>query len=113
LVVRYSVRGLEAVVLVVAFQNFFNYAPPMQRLFGTESIGLNDWALILLVSVNVVWIVEVDKWIARQRSWHRFAAREEAVLAQRPVAGASGQNTGSKKAVTRNITSVSGMPSFK
>jgi calcium-translocating P-type ATPase len=59
---------LLAIALVVAFQLLFTYAPPMQRLFGTESIGLSDWALLLLVSVNVVWIVEVDKWIARRMS---------------------------------------------
>jgi magnesium-transporting ATPase (P-type) len=59
---------LLAIALVIAFQLLFTYAPPMQRLFGTESIGLSDWALILLVSVNVFWVVEVDKWIARRMS---------------------------------------------
>ncbi len=61
---------LLAIALVVGFQLLFTYAPPMQRLFGTESIGLEEWGLILLVSANVLWIVEIDKWIARQRSWH-------------------------------------------
>jgi magnesium-transporting ATPase (P-type) len=59
---------LLAIALVVTFQLLFTYSPPAQRLFGTASIGLDGWTLILLVAVNVLWIVELDKWIARRMS---------------------------------------------
>jgi magnesium-transporting ATPase (P-type) len=59
---------LLAIALVVTFQLLFTYSPPVQRLFGTASIGLDGWTLILLVAVNVLWIVELDKWIARRMS---------------------------------------------
>ncbi len=60
---------LLAIALVVGFQLLFTYAPVMQRLFGTTAIGFGDWCVLLLVAVSVLWIVEIEKWVARRRSW--------------------------------------------
>jgi magnesium-transporting ATPase (P-type) len=57
---------LLAMALVIGFQLLFTYTPVMQSLFGTTPIGLRDWGLLLLVAVNVLWIVEVEKWVARR-----------------------------------------------
>jgi magnesium-transporting ATPase (P-type) len=59
---------LLAMALVIGFQLLFTYTPVMQSLFGTTPIGLRDWGLLLLVAVNVLWIVEVEKWVARRVS---------------------------------------------
>jgi magnesium-transporting ATPase (P-type) len=59
---------LLAIALVIGFQLFFTYAAPMQSLFGTAPIGLREWSLLVLVAANVLWIVELDKWIARRMS---------------------------------------------
>ncbi len=70
-----NVRGLLgsrpvlwAVALVVAFQLLFTYTPWMQELFHTAAIGLREWGLVLLVAVNVLWIVELEKWVMRRMS---------------------------------------------
>jgi magnesium-transporting ATPase (P-type) len=60
---------LLAIALVIGFQLLFTYAPVMQGLFGTTPIGLRDWGVLLLVAVSVLWIVELEKWVARRRSW--------------------------------------------
>jgi magnesium-transporting ATPase (P-type) len=57
---------LLAIVLVIALQLLFTYAPAMQSLFGTVSIEIGHWGLLLTVAVNVLWIVELDKWVARR-----------------------------------------------
>ncbi len=59
---------LLAIALVTVFQLFFTYAPVMQNLFGTAPVGLREWGVLLLVAVNVLWVVELDKWIARRAS---------------------------------------------
>jgi magnesium-transporting ATPase (P-type) len=59
---------LLAIALVIGFQLFFTYAAPMQSLFGTAPIELGEWVLLVLVAANVLWIVELDKWIARRMS---------------------------------------------
>lgn len=33
----------------------------LQDLFGTPPIGLRDWGILLLVAVNVLWIMEVER----------------------------------------------------
>ena len=68
----FSLRGFTgnryvpiAVVLVVFFQMLYTYAPPMQLLFGSTGLSLHQWALILLVSSSVLFLVEAEKWLIR------------------------------------------------
>ncbi len=44
------------------------YVPALQWVFRTEPITINEWVQILMVSVTVIIVVEIDKWIRRQKS---------------------------------------------
>jgi Ca2+-transporting ATPase len=39
------------------------YAPPLQWLLSTEPISGSEWLLIVAISLSVVAIVEIDKWM--------------------------------------------------
>ncbi len=43
------------------------YVPALQWVFRTEPISTQEWIQILLVSLSVVLVVEVDKWIRRRK----------------------------------------------
>ena len=43
------------------------YVPAFQWIFRTVPITINEWVQILMVSATVVIVVEVDKWIRRQK----------------------------------------------
>ncbi|MBL6956501.1 MAG: cation-transporting P-type ATPase [Chlorobium phaeobacteroides] len=58
---------LYAVAILIVLQSLFNYAPFMQSLFATVPLGLQDWAVILLVSSSVLFLVELEKYILRKR----------------------------------------------
>lgn len=58
---------LIAVAVVVFWQVLFTYAPPMQTLFDTRSIGIAAWGRILLASAAVFVAVEMEK--AALRRW--------------------------------------------
>jgi Ca2+-transporting ATPase len=52
---------LLGVVLMVLAQLLFTYAPVMNRIFSTDGIRLNDWAVIIGTSVAFYLVVEVIK----------------------------------------------------
>ncbi len=56
---------LIAITLVILFQMLFTYAEPMQYLFNTRSIGIQDWLRIVGISSSVFVLVEVEKWLLR------------------------------------------------
>ncbi len=58
---------LMSVAAVVMLQIMFTYAPPMQTFFRSESIGLESWIRIVLLSSLVLFIVELDKFAYRLR----------------------------------------------
>ncbi len=43
------------------------YVPALQWVFRTEPITLDEWVNILIVSITVIIIVEVDKWNRRKK----------------------------------------------
>lgn len=43
------------------------YVPTMQWIFRTEPISAGEWRQILMVSATVVVVVELDKWLRRNR----------------------------------------------
>ncbi len=55
---RYVIMAIAAVVV---FQLAFTYLPPMQTLFGTAAIEAAVWGRILLVTVSVFVLVELEK----------------------------------------------------
>jgi magnesium-transporting ATPase (P-type) len=52
---------LVGVALMVFAQLLFTYAPVMNRIFRTESIGLFDWAIIVAVALGFYIFVELVK----------------------------------------------------
>jgi len=57
-----------AIFSVLIAQVFFTYAPPMQRLFGSESIAFSDWIKITAVASSVFILVELEKIITIKNS---------------------------------------------
>ncbi len=57
---------LIAIAAAIALQLLFTYAPPFQAMFDTRSIGIEDWARIVLVAFPVFFLVEIEKWILRR-----------------------------------------------
>jgi P-type Ca2+ transporter type 2C len=44
------------------------YVPFLQNVFGTFPLSLNDWMLVGLLSVSIVPVIELAKWVER-RGW--------------------------------------------
>ncbi|WP_305721056.1 cation-transporting P-type ATPase [Bradyrhizobium sp.] len=55
---------LIGVAIVVAAQLAFTYLPPMQAIFGSRSISLNDGTVIVAVGLAFLMVVELEKGIA-------------------------------------------------
>ena len=55
------------VTTMAASQLLFTYLPTMQHLFGTASLGVTEWTLIIAVGVVIYVIVEIEKWISTSR----------------------------------------------
>ncbi|WP_353684644.1 cation transporting ATPase C-terminal domain-containing protein [Thermodesulfovibrio sp. 3907-1M] len=55
--------------LIASFlaQLAFIYLPAFQWIFRTQPISMADWQNILLVSLSVIVVVEIDKWFRRKR----------------------------------------------
>lgn len=56
---------LISIVVVAAFQLLFTYTPPFQHLFATRAIGFDAWGRILGVTVWVLVLIELEKWVVR------------------------------------------------
>jgi Ca2+-transporting ATPase len=55
-------------LLMVLIQMLFTYAPFMNRLFGSAPMSLALWLDVLAVSLAAFVVVEVEKWVRRQRT---------------------------------------------
>lgn len=62
---------LIAIGILILLQLGFTYLTPMQRLFGTASIDIDKWLVILLISSSVLFLVELEKLIVRQKQTNR------------------------------------------
>ena len=60
-------RVLLAVGVVVLLQALFTYAPLMQTWFNTRSLHPSDVLLCALVGLAVLVLLELEKWVLRQR----------------------------------------------
>ena len=56
-----------AISILIIFQLGFTYLAPMQSLFGTTAIDLGMWLRIILVSSSVLFLVEIEKYIVRNK----------------------------------------------
>lgn len=70
-----GVKGTPAVLLavgaVVILQAVFTWLPPMQTLFDTRPLGLQELAQCIAAGVLVLLVLECDKMIERRRRRHR------------------------------------------
>jgi hypothetical protein len=57
---------LIGVAAIILLQLLFTYAPFMQSLFQTRSIGLADGAAILVVGVALTVLLELEKLVRRR-----------------------------------------------
>nr|WP_231363562.1 cation-transporting P-type ATPase [Thioalkalivibrio sulfidiphilus] len=62
---------LIAVGVLIVLQGLFTYAPPLQFLFGTAALGLEDWGRILAFGVILFVLVELEKAFLK---WRQVAA---------------------------------------
>ena len=58
---------LFSIATVLLLQMIYTYAPPMHTFFRSESIGIESWTRIVLLSSIVLFIVEFDKFAYRKR----------------------------------------------
>lgn len=58
---------LIGVLAVLALQGLFTYAPIMQRFFGTARIGFAEWGWIVVASIAMFLLIEIEKWIMRRK----------------------------------------------
>jgi Ca2+-transporting ATPase len=63
---------LGAIALAIALMIPVIYVPFMQNAFGTASLGLNEWGMILVVSV--FGLIAVEIWERINRKWFHFGA---------------------------------------
>jgi Ca2+-transporting ATPase len=71
---RSNVPLLGAVVAAAAIQLALVYVPALQPIFVTESLSLEQLALVLVASSTAFVAVELDKWLARRREEWAAAA---------------------------------------
>lgn len=56
-----------AIGLVIAAQLLFTYVPLMNKLFATRSLDITEWMRIVIVSISVFVLVEVEKLIMQRQ----------------------------------------------
>ena len=57
---------LVGVGLMILLQLLFTYLPAMHTAFGSQSIGLREWGLIIGASFIIYAVIEVEKWLRRR-----------------------------------------------
>ncbi|MBT0652014.1 cation-transporting P-type ATPase [Geomobilimonas luticola] len=71
---RHSIRSLGffsnrwlllGVGIMILLQLLFTYLPVMQNAFGSQSIGLRHWGLIIGTSFTIYVVIEIEKWFRR------------------------------------------------
>jgi Ca2+-transporting ATPase len=56
-----------AVLWEVALLGIVVYVPALQPAFGTVSVSLQEWGLVLALAFSVVPVIETVKWMLRRR----------------------------------------------
>ncbi|MBS4051064.1 MAG: cation-transporting P-type ATPase [Methylomonas sp.] len=51
---------------MLLLQVLFTYWPPMQRLFGSEAIGRDEWLLVVAAGITVYCTIGCEKWLLRR-----------------------------------------------
>jgi magnesium-transporting ATPase (P-type) len=58
--------ALGAILLVIAGQLAFTYLPPMQAIFGSAALDLDQWLKVITVAASVFVLVELEKTLLRR-----------------------------------------------
>ena len=58
-----------SIVLVLALQLLYTYAPFMQTLFHSAALDAGAWVRIVLIAASIYVIVEIEKWLVRGARW--------------------------------------------
>ena len=84
----YLPLGIAAVIVL---QLLFTYAPPLQRLFGTEAIPLDVWPRLLAGGFLFFLVVEAEKFVIRRfgLAAPRVSAQEASAAPALPAAPAA------------------------
>ncbi|WP_442755365.1 HAD-IC family P-type ATPase [Methylocystis sp. JAN1] len=90
----YLPLGIAAVVVL---QLLFTYAPPLQRLFGTEAIPLNIWPQLFLGGLVFFLVVEAEKFVIRNFAPPRSQG-----------AGRLGESSATQGSATKRPVAISG-----
>jgi Ca2+-transporting ATPase len=56
-----------AIVTSILAQLAVIYAPGLSWIFQTEPLTVAEWAKIIVMSLSVILVVEIDKWLRRRR----------------------------------------------
>ncbi|MFY1020761.1 cation-transporting P-type ATPase [Ectopseudomonas khazarica] len=71
---REGLLGNPAVPLTIALclvlQLLFTYAPPLQGVFGSESMSADEWLRVLLAGVTLFVVAELEKCLVRRCGLH-------------------------------------------
>lgn len=65
LLIQGGMPVMIAIVVVIAFQLVFTYLPVSQILFGLEPLAAQDWLLIFIVCLPILFLVEIEKFVWR------------------------------------------------
>jgi magnesium-transporting ATPase (P-type) len=60
--------ALWAGAAILVLQGAFTYAPPMQAIFRTVPLSLEDWGLVALSAVAAFLLIELEKAVRRGRA---------------------------------------------
>jgi magnesium-transporting ATPase (P-type) len=72
---------------VLALQVAFIYAPPMQDVFGSAPLSVEDWLLALAAAATVLPVVGAEKWWRRRDRTFPRRKPEEFPMTGRPFGG--------------------------
>jgi magnesium-transporting ATPase (P-type) len=59
--------ALAGIAAVIGLQAIFVYAPPMQEVFGSAPLSVQDWLLATAAAATVVPVVSAEKWWRSRR----------------------------------------------
>lgn len=61
---------LVCIAACVPLQLLYTYAPPLQNLFGSTALRLEEWGLVLAAASLVLVGSELEKWLLRRFNLH-------------------------------------------
>lgn len=71
---REALLGNRAVLVTIALclvlQALFTYAPPLQNLFNSVGLSLEQWLRVLLAGLVLFSLAELEKWLVRRYRLH-------------------------------------------